>query len=57
MLSCQVKIYDLHTKRAFISYVYAALLHVVIDEWEKINVPHKEEILADVEATADFPGS
>ena len=30
----------------FISYVYASLLSVVIDEWEKINVPQKEGIMA-----------
>ena len=30
----------------FISYAYTPLLSVVIDEWEKINVPYKEEIIA-----------
>lgn len=30
----------------FISYVYASLLSVVIDEWEKINVAKEEKIMA-----------
>lgn len=30
----------------FVSYVSASPLSVVIDEWEKINVPQKEEITA-----------